>query len=261
MTTKNFKQRFLSLLLAVITLITMFPVNAAYAATNEEISGGYCIAWESFTVYDDEALTKPKGTIFKGEGFTVIGQYAPGGVIKVNYSIPKNPGYNEGYVSVMDRFGPDEYYNFPGCAAVVKQTSKVYYGANPDYYVQAGTVYETEVISVLAKEGEWVYIEYNAAGGTRKRGYMLYDNLTIYSRPIRFDDFPTQGYHQEYISGRRNIYAGPTTQYPIVGYVENENVTIGITEIVYYKNYTDTTYYLEYMVGNKKKSGYLVWDQ
>ena len=105
---KNFfaatKKRFLSLVLAVMTVLTMVPVTPAMAASPEDTAtsyaatstkwGGLRLAWDGpLTVYADANFQTKKGTIYQYEGYTVLNVISGG--FEVQYSNSK--GAQHGY--------------------------------------------------------------------------------------------------------------------------------------------------------------------
>lgn len=263
MITEKLRKRITSLLMVVFALIICIPNNQVYATEyegGEYYNGGGDIASDTMPVYSSDLLTNRIGTIYKGEGFTVLKDFSVQGCIYIEYSISASPGYKRGYIRVEY---DEKYSRDTGCVGTVQKTTPVYFGDDPTIYQQTGTVYANENVAVLAKNGSWVYIEYNATGGKRKRGYVWYYNLDVYNRPGRFYDLPNYpGLFREYTSGRRNVYSGPTTQYPIIGYVQDEYVEKDkYGETIYLNGNVYQAYYIEYTVVvngiSKIKSGYI----
>ena len=224
---KNWKQRIFTLILTVMTFITAIPVLPVHAMDfSEQFYGGYDIAWEELNVYSSPQWTTRIGKIYKFEGFTVLRQNGPEGYLWVEYSTSN--GAKRGYVQIPQ----DELGGRGDGLGKVTANSTVYYGRTDrtgkyGSYQSTGTVYAGEIVAIIAKNDDWAYIEYNTNSG-RKRGYMSYSNLYVYNRPGIFPDF----YNHEksgtttYVSGRRYVYAGPSSRYVQIGWVENENITV-----------------------------------
>lgn len=246
------KRRFLSIVLIAITMLTIIPTNPVHAA--EQYYGGQEIAWQTFPVYDSISFTNRIGTIYKFEGFTVLLQNAPAGYLWVEYSTSN--GAKRGYIQIPN----DEWGGRGDGLAKVTTSSTIYYGpSNWNNYQRAGSVSAGETVTILAKNDDWVYVEYNTNKG-RKRGYMSYSNLSVYNRPSSFDDLYmyNTAFDLIYKSGRHTVYSGPTSLYSVVGYVENEYV-------MQYANYSvwngGDSQYIEYYVNgtNELKSGFIVF--
>ena len=225
-----FKRRFVLLALVLVTMLTLFPMTQAHAA-EDWLYGGQEIAWENLPVYSDRYGSSRIGTIFKYEGFTVLRDNFPERYWWVEYSTSN--GAKRGYLIFEYS---DEVHQRGSGLATVKNTTSLYYGTNSYDYQKSGTVYAGEYIVILAKNDDWVYVEYNTTSG-RKRGYMSYSNLNVINRP--------------------GVFAGPTTQYPSIGYIENEEV---INYGYYWLESGERSTYIEYYVNgtNQKKSGFIV---
>lgn len=255
----KFTRRFVALALAIVTFTTLLGPMTVHADENYYY-GGQEIAWQNFTVYSTSSFTNSIGTIYQYEGFTVLLQEAPSGYLWVEYSTSTGP--KRGYISIPQ----DEWPPRTDGLGYVTTTSTVYYGRTDETgsygtYKTAGTVYPGEVVTIIAKNDNWAYIEYNTTSG-RKRGYMAYSNLSIYNRPNYFNDFYTYNSSgtQEYISGRQYVYSGPTSLYTQVGYVENEYVTrFGYRTVLDANNNTHLSKYIEYESGGQTKSGFIVF--
>lgn len=264
--TSKFKTRILSLLLAVLSVVTLIPATNAMAASADEITPrviggtgcGQFYAYNSnLNVYSDTACTNKIGTIYRYEGFSVIG--VSQWYLEVEYST--STGAKRGYIA---KETPDEFILADSCVAKVNSTATLYYGASTTAHPTAGTVYANELVTVLAKNGDWVYVEYNSTAG-RKRGYMLYSTLTCYDRPDSFPDL--YSYNNagttHYYSGRHTVYAGPSKNYASVGYIQDEYVTI-YADFDYHGFGEGTSWYIEYNVTVNgqilRKSGWIVFD-
>lgn len=253
---KKLRRKLITLVLAIVTIISVMPGNMAFAAeiSSNQYYGGWQIADKNYTVYSSTQWTNAIGTIFKDEGFTILMQDYPSGYLWVEYST--SSGAKRGYIKVPI----DDAVARGDAVAQVAVTSTVYYGRT-DYsgtygaYQSAGTVYAGEFVAIVAKNDDWAYIEYNTTVG-RKRGYVKYSNLTVYNRPGLYPDI--YYYYDEisqYKSGRQYVYSGPTKMYAQVGWVENENVTVFYTGEMNGHNFQ----YIEYSSGGQTKSGFLIY--
>lgn len=253
------KKRLLSLLVAIVTVFSFSPATPAFAYTTDPTyySGGQWYAMSSnLPVYDSLACTNQIGTIYSYEGFTVLNRY--GYVIHVEYST--SSGTKRGYVYK----GPDELV-LPGtCVAEVTQTSALYYGPSTTVNPVAGYVYAGEFVTILAKNDDWVYVEYNTTQG-RKRGHMSYSHLHCDERPNSFPDLYTHNNAgtDHYYSGTHTVYAGPSSRYAAIGTISNEWVTTYYTGSDIDGLTAHTSTYIEYNVSGygsaTRKSGWIVW--
>lgn len=193
--------------------------------TEEDFFGGYCHATTELDVRtcDDFSLTAPVGTLYKNEGCTFLFSYKMGAneIAFIEYS--SSSGTKRGYVY-------SKYLRFP-CETIVciaKENLKVYAGPSTSTYAQLGSIYITELISVLAKEGSWIYVEYNTSSG-RKRGYVDWNKVDPrdYTVGTSFNDFYTTPANAtcHIVNESVNVYGGPTKDYAKIGTVNNENVT------------------------------------
>lgn len=251
---KNTKlaKRIVSLVLVFIAVFTMFPM-VHVKADEEHYYGGQEIAWQDFVVYSSTDWTTRIGKIYKYEGFTVLLQNGPYGYLWVEYSTSNGP--KRGYIQIPN----DEWGGRADGLAKVKTYSNVYYGTNTSSYRRAGSVNANETVAILAKNDDWVYIEYNTTSG-RKRGYMSYSNLEVYNRPNSLPDLYTYKKDADlvYMEGTYTVYSGPTSLYTVVGSVSDEYVTQYGIDVVFSNN---ISYYIEYLVDgtHEWKSGFIVF--
>lgn len=242
----NFKMRLIGLVTIFALLFSIIPPVSASAA--DEIDGFFGMALEQINVYSNASLSTKIGTIYAYEGFSVLNYYRTYAYVEYSTS----SGAKRGYIKWENAQMLD-----PSCIALVTKTSNLYYGTNTSTYQVAGTVYSGELVAVLAKNDDWVYVEYNTTSG-RKRGYMSYSNLSCYNRPAAFIDLYT--YKKEgsemYISGTFNVRSGPSEQYPVIGTISNETV-------LYYTYVTTAGWhewkYIDYYTSNgQRKSGFFL---
>ena len=193
--------------------------------TEEDFYGGYCYATTELDVRtcDDFNLTAPVGTLFKLEGCTFLFSYEFNGNNIAFIEYATSSGTKRGYVYA-------KYLKFP-CETIVciaKENISVYGGPSNSDYARFGTIYQNELMSLLAKEGNWIYVEYNTTKG-RKRGYVDWTkvNPRDYTAGTYFNDFyvaPSNSachINDEVVS----VYGGPNKNYANIGSVNCENVT------------------------------------
>lgn len=250
------KKRILSLVLAMVMLLGITPV--AFAA--EDLNGGYAFSLATQSVYSSASGGYKIGTIYKNEGITVL--WTSGNVAKIDYSTSN--GTKQGYL-----YNPN-YRLYVGAnspaldnssVAWANYTTTVYYGPSTSQYQTVGTIYAGEYVAALGDSNGWAYIEYNTSSG-RKRGYVPSGSITVnyWNRlPGNLKDVCSVMDYSSWVSGRVYVYAGPSTQYYCVGYVQDENI------IRYDRLHTDadgrTFQYVEYYVNgtSKMKSGFIPW--
>ncbi len=258
MTKMSSFKRLAAMLLVVMTVLTLVPVTPAYAAS--EFDGGLGYAWSNYPVYDSPSFSNQIGTIYEREGYTILNKYW--GYQYVEYSSPS--GAKRGYIRLDPSW--DQMAIFNSCVAKMTGNMTVYYGPDASKYGVAGTVYAGELVAVIGRNdyplgngytGGWIYIEYNTTSG-RKRGYMIDVNNEKYERPGRFPDFYFFGLagHNSWISGKKNVYAGPGEGYAVIGSVKDENVTAFQCLNIEGRNYT----YIEYNTATTRKSGFIQGD-
>lgn len=216
----------------------------------EILTGGYRYANSQITVYscDDLGIAVTLGTVFEGEGVTLIYDYG--------YSDAEK-SYHISYIEFSTFSGTKRGYtytsnlntaSFNTSVALVTSINPAYSGPASSY-VKLGGVYSNEYVSILAKEGDWVFVEYNTASG-RKRGFMNYNNLSNCN-------YPAGGY-QDFADGASllkatqeiSVYGGPDSDYSSIGTIFNQEIVSGLaTE----RGYT----YIEYSTSSGAKRGYV----
>lgn len=225
----------------------------------ENYYGGYCFATTELDVRtcDDFNLTAPVGTLFKHEGCTMLFHYdfVDGDrsyhVAYIEYST--SSGTKRGYVY-------NQYLSFPcsTCVGVMRERADVYAGPDSNY-ASIGAIAGSEFVSIIAKEGDDIYVEYNTSTG-RKRGYIKYSQLTPYNRPSSFPDFYTNGVQAHIVDERCVVYGGPNSNYTELGAVRNEEVTCFNTNKSNTNEYTFEYTCIEYTVSStgQRKRGYVL---
>ena len=252
----KFVKRIFSLVL-IICLILSFSTSVFASEPESSYNGGFGITTKSIPVYDSSSLSTTKGSLFTREGFTlltIVDSSKPCYFIEYSTARGTQTGYIGGSGSAIMT---DTAY---AGVAKVNTTANVYYGTNTSTYQKAGAVYAGEKVVLLARNGNWSYIEYNTTAG-RKRGYVDSSSLTPYNTPtsgLYGDLYTLRTPENEYIQGTRNVYSGPSVNYAQVGSVSNENVSIRGN--VWFSEDEAPVYYIEYTVNgtNQKKSGFIM---
>lgn len=206
----------------------------------DDFWGGYAISNTAQTVYscDDYSTKLSIGSISAQEGVTRLYGYnstASNGqtysVLFIEYST--SSGAKRGYV-----FNPNFSYPYSEtCVGRMTMGCNTYYGADDNWthwdgttFAKAGFVGDGEYVAVLAKNGDYMYIEYNTSAG-RKRGHVSSTYVHLYNSPGHFMDVPF------YSSGtitlgtsHQDVRSGPGSAYPIIGSVDNEDVVLWLGE-------------------------------
>ncbi len=190
--------------------------------TEEDFYGGYCYATTELDVRtcDNFSLTAPVGTLFKHEGCTFLFSYEFNGKNIAFIEYATSSGTKRGYVY-------SKYLKFPfeTIVCIVKEAITVYAGPG-DTFASIGAVSAGELVSLLAKEGNNIYVEYNTVKG-RKRGYITWDKVDPrdYKPGTYFPDFYANGETSYAIDEKIIVYGGPNSNYAQLGSVRNEEVT------------------------------------
>ena len=204
------------------------PTNTMDVLTNTPQEANYSNGFQAYSAEDQAVYSGPTMDIVDGsigyhEGITVFYTFTP-------TNLPTRTAY---YIEYSTSSGPKRGYIIEGIiknddsgVARVNNNADLYYGLSTSNFAKAGTVYANETVTILQKSNDWVYIEYDTNSG-RKRGYLSQGHLHKY-RPTGFEyaDMPYDYYApvDNVIEARRNVYAGPSSAYPVIGYVENEIV-------------------------------------
>ena len=97
----------------------------------------------------------------------------------------------------------------------MKSNASVWGGALGNYKI-IGSVGKSEYVTVVAKEGDMVCIEYNTDSGKRKRGYLSQGYLDFHRPNLTYSDF-WYSKSVAIVPYNANIYAGPSYEYAIIG--------------------------------------------
>ncbi len=261
-TTRCFSVLFiLMLVMSFVGIIPTMTTSAASVNPNDAsyITSCWGIAYKNVTVYDYDKNVI--GTIYAGEGFTVLGDDLIGnheGAYMVNYST--SSGAKTGYIMW---YYLDDYYTFAHnttCAGIVTSAATVYYGRVTSNYQTVGSVSSGEIISVLAENAGMTYIEYNTTSG-RKRGWCSSSavskklapyNYTIGTLPCNASAVNT---HRSY--SHRTVYAGPGVRYFQVGSIGTSTSSEDVYVVAEYTYNGQRWAYISYSTSGKDKSGYI----
>ena len=229
---------------------TVTNIVAPTPVHEEQMTGGYRFANSNITIYscDDLSIALSVGTVFSGEGVTLMYDYL--------YS-DNSKSYNISYVEYSTSSGTKRGYTYssnissPGyvtSVARILSTSSAYSGPDTSY-VKLGGAYYNEYVSILQKEGNWVFVEYNTTSG-RKRGFMKYENMSNCNYPSGgYADFSTFT-NLKKATQQLTVYGGPNTNYANIGTIFNQ-------EIVSYYTTERNMAYVEYSTANGAKRGYV----
>lgn len=226
--------------------------NNGYSVHEEQMTGGQRYPKQGLEVMsvDDSAIYVKVGSVYQGEGVTVLYDYG--------YS-DANKGYGISYIEFSTSSGTKRGYvytdqlesaSYPTSVARVIDTNSAY--AGPDNsFVKLGGAYYNEFVTVLAKNtgNDWIFVEYNTSSG-RKRGYMSYSKLQNYNHPGMYNDLATnQGLRQA--TQQLTVYGGPNNNNANIGMVFNQ-------EIVSFFDSEKGYAYVEYSTTNGAKRGYVL---
>lgn len=226
--------------------------NNGYSVHEEQMTGGQKYPKQGLEVMsvDDSAIYVKVGSVYQGEGVTVLYDYG--------YS-DSNKGYGISYIEFSTSSGTKRGYvytdqlenaSYPTSVARVIDTNSAY--AGPDNsFVKLGGAYYNEFVTVLAKNtgNDWAFVEYNTPSG-RKRGYMSYSKLYNYNHPGIYNDLATnQGLRQA--TQQLTVYGGPNNNNANIGTVFNQ-------EVVSFFGSERGYAYVEYSTTNGAKRGYVL---
>lgn len=225
----------------------------------EDFYGEFCYAKAKTEIRSTQNFSETVpgfGTIGQYEGMTLLYSYEYfGNVISfVEYSTSN--GTKRGYMYESEIVKP-----LSNQSCVVRATARkvTYSGPDSSTYADLGAIGVNELAAVLAKEEDWLYIEYNT-NSNRKRGYITTSDIVYYHRPGRFPDFyrttnNAQKDENGWVTAREDVYAGPNTTYANIGAVNSET-------IINYKTNSGANApltYIEYWLTGTatKKAGYI----
>lgn len=230
---------------------TVSNLNVADSDIHEEMmTGGQRYAKQNLSLQscDDLSISTTVGTVYAGEGLTLLYDYGyvgDNGSYRIAYiEISTSTGTKRGYVYNDQLNAP----NYNTSVARVTATNPAYSGPDSSY-VKLGGAYYNEFVSVLAKEDDWVFVEYNTTSG-RKRGFMSYTNLYNYNHPGAYNDLPNkQGLKQA--TQQLIVYGGPNSNNANIGSIFNQ-------EVISLFGIENGYAYIEYSTANGAKRGYVL---
>lgn len=230
---------------------TVYNLNVNDSDIHEEqMTGGLRYATQNLSLQscDDTSISTTLGTVYAGEGLTLLYDYGytgDNGSYRIAYiEISTSTGTKRGYV-YNDQLNAPSYNT---SVARVTATNPAYSGPDSSY-VKLGGAYYNEFVSILAKDNDWVFVEYNTTSG-RKRGFMSYSNLYNYNHPGIYNDLPyNQGLKQA--TQQLTVYGGPNSNNANIGSIFNQEVVSLFG--------TENSYaYIEYSTANGAKRGYVL---
>lgn len=256
MSKTSLKNRILSLLIAIITILGILPCITVSAYNS--LSGGYAKVTSSSDVIQNGNVV---ANIDVGEGVTVLDNTSSNTQVLIECNTPNGPKI--GYVNrnVLENQGNclDSVYGY------VRVSASTYY--SPDYNHSAGYIYSGENVAVLRRSGNWVYIEYNVSDSKRKRAYTLASNISFSTLSNSLTTKPKNSFYQdEYsyneqftVSTTKTVYSGPNAlTYAECGYVTSKDNGSMTVHKVFYDRDGDIVYYISYLgQGNITKYGYV----
>lgn len=200
------KKRILATVLVLAIILTantyFFPITAKAAG----VVYGSGISTDNVPVLDKNSR-KQIGTIFSKEGCTIVDYTSYGDYYLINYSVSGGNGYKEGLVPKYQITA----YPRTICATIDRNYS-VWYGPDANKFGTIGSLSAGEKVAVIKKAGTyWDYVEYNAGGGLRKRGYVPREYLQ-YDKSADVATLLVLDQHRN-VNQTFNIYAGPTDVY------------------------------------------------
>lgn len=155
-------------------------VLATNITTNDNTGLG--VTLNDIEVYDSYVVNS--GSLCKNEYFVITGYND--NYYKIEYNITTNAARKTGYVFKSEVQSINKNATFPRVAnsdaihAKPKQTTSVYAGPSAKIYANIGSVYATDTVGVLGKEGSYYYIQYSTSLGS-KRGYVSMSSLNSFS--------------------------------------------------------------------------------
>ena len=225
--------------------------NNGYSVHEEQMTGGQNFATSTVSIMscDDTSIDLSLGTVYAGEGMTVLYTYT---------YIDSSKSYDIAYVEISTPSGTKRGYiptssltgiNYPSSVARVTATNSAYSGPDSSF-VKLGGAYYNAFVTILAKNtgNNWVLVEYNTSSG-RKRGFMDYTKLYNYNHPGMYNDLPVFTALKQ-ATQQLTVYGGPSTNAANIGLIYNQ-------EVVSLLNTERGFAYIEYNTTNGAKRGYV----
>ena len=234
-------------------------IDTSVSTSEEDFYGEFAYAKNALQIRSTQNFNDSVsnfGSMSQYEGMTLLYSYDYFGdrISFVEYSTAT--GTKRGYVYESEIEKP---LSNKSCVARLYAKTSVYAGTNFNVYSDIGVIGTNELVAILAKEDNRLYVEYNTTGG-RKRGYITTSGIIYYHRPERFPDFystthASQRNENAWITSRQTVYGGPNTTYADIGVVNNEKIINYSTN----SGSSEPLTYIEYWITNTstKKSGYI----
>ena len=212
------------------------------ADVTESFRGNNNIVHPQTTVYSGpDTTTAVIGTVFEQEGVTQF-TLEENGHHFIEYSTPE--GAKRGYVLSSNLIQKE------GGLAIASTAADVYYTYSLES--KAGAIYANEYVTILQKNDQRSYIEYNTTRG-RKRGYVSNSSLQF----LGVGNVPAlPNYSEEALmpTETMNVYFGPSDQYAVVGSInKGERVTRLSSPTFNTGNYS----FIQYSTAEDPQRGYV----
>ena len=248
---KNFKTRIASFFLTLVAVFGLFPVSTAFAAEDYPTGGWNQVATTMSVV--NSSGTKI-GTVYAGEGVTVLNYNGSANSAYIEYSATNGP--KRGYVTASNLW---YIGNFIGSrVAKVTSSSSPYYAPYGVHY--AGSVSAGEYVSLLGSYDGWSYIEYNVPNAQRKRAFVPSNCLYQYGNPGLFYHYNQVGYYIPVYSSQR-VYAGPdSSAYPDIGSISAADSMKVARFWRFYDGQGREMWYVSYPTSSGVKYGYIYYN-
>lgn len=191
---------------------------------------GLGVTLEDIEVYDD--LTVNCGSLHTNEYFVITGYNDS--YYKIEYNITTNAARKTGYVFKSEVQSVNKDATFPrvpnseAVHANPKQTTSVYAGPSTRIYANIGSVYTSDTVGVLGKEGSYYYVQYSTSSGS-KRGYVAMSSLNSFSgsSSIRPTEVETATAYSDAPSSACTVYSCPDAVSATIGSIgSNEGITV-----------------------------------
>lgn len=241
-------------LVLVIALITICCSTTVFAS-EYNVCGMWGYSYKSTLVYD-ETFSRQTGSLFAGEGFTILLSKNDG--YYIDYS--SSSGAKQGWVKKSDILAT---HSSNTCAGTMLSAQTVYYGTTSDY-IPIGSVSTGETVCVLAYKTSKLYIEYNTVNG-RKRGWVPSSSVKLNDRSSgptnisMFGDLPcgliyTPSHPSFYY---HTVYAGPGENYCVTGSVGTSTTAERVLDMTEMQYGSQRWAFIMYSTSNGNKTGYI----
>lgn len=232
----------------------------------ENLTGGYRVANQRTDVKSYDLLGKGVviGTIFETEGVTCLYDYGNSDGVRVAYvEFSTSKGTKRGYIENYKLNEPISYdengHHCDTTVGYVKTNVNLSMGVGEGYVNSGMAVSKDEYVSILGKENNNLYIEYNTKTG-RKRAF----TTTDYVEPIRhysngvinwYPDLPVL-YGQKTSNVGQTVFGTPSNQSGTIGSI-NAGEAVSVYMNHRFNDSNNVYSYIAYNTSNGKKSGYV----